>query len=182
MSRYDSLVESYRTERLKTLSVWSQVPDARTTFRPEPRSAHCVSAPVGASALFDLRSDEGHQPRRFPTFNFTLRALQHCPPKYHVEHAMPGAIPARSADTALDAERVQVALLRAAPVARRLHLALALSATIIGAARRGLARAQPRASARDLDLRFVELHYGAEVAAGLRADLDRRDATRRPGA
>jgi len=95
---------------------------------------------------------------------------------------MPGAIPARSADTALDAERVQVALLRAAPVARRLHLALALSATIIGAARRGLARAQPRASARDLDLRFVELHYGAEVAAGLRADLDRRDATRRPGA
>ena len=42
MSRYDFLVETYRTERLKTLSVWSQVPDARMTFRPEPRarSAH----------------------------------------------------------------------------------------------------------------------------------------------
>jgi uncharacterized damage-inducible protein DinB len=38
MSRYDFLVESYRTERLKTLSVWSQVPDARMTFRPEPRA------------------------------------------------------------------------------------------------------------------------------------------------
>ena len=49
---------------------------------------------------------------------------------------MLGAIPARAADTAVDAERVQVALLRAAPVARRLHLALALSATIIGTARR----------------------------------------------
>jgi len=38
MSRYDFLVESYRTERLKTLSVWSQVPDARMAFRPEPRA------------------------------------------------------------------------------------------------------------------------------------------------
>jgi uncharacterized damage-inducible protein DinB len=38
MSRYDFLVESYRTERLKTLTVWSQVPEARLTFRPEPRA------------------------------------------------------------------------------------------------------------------------------------------------
>ena len=93
---------------------------------------------------------------------------------------MPRAIPGRPADTAPDAERVQVALLRAAPVARRLHVALGLSATIIGAARRALARAQPHASARELDLRFVELHYGADAAAGLRADLDRRDTASRP--
>jgi len=38
MARYDFLVESYRTERLKTLGVWSQVPDARMAFRPEPRA------------------------------------------------------------------------------------------------------------------------------------------------
>jgi len=38
MSRYDFLVESYRTERLKTLSVWSQVPEERMGFRPEPRA------------------------------------------------------------------------------------------------------------------------------------------------
>jgi len=94
-----------------------------------------------------------------------------------LQHPMPGAIPARSADTTLDAERVQVALLRAAPVARRLHVALALSATVIGAARRALARAHPHASVRELDLRFVELHYGADTAAGLRSDLDRRDTT-----
>ena len=90
---------------------------------------------------------------------------------------MPTAIPARPADTAPDAERVQVALLRAAPVARRLHIAMALSATVIGAARRALARAQPHASARELELRFVELHYGAALAADLRAALERRDAT-----
>ena len=38
MSRYDFLIESYRTERLKTLSVWSQIPDDRMEFRPEPRA------------------------------------------------------------------------------------------------------------------------------------------------
>jgi uncharacterized damage-inducible protein DinB len=38
MARYDFLVDTYRTERLKTLSVWSQVPDARMRFRVEPRA------------------------------------------------------------------------------------------------------------------------------------------------
>ncbi len=37
MSRYHFLIETYRTERLKTLSVWSQIPDDRMTWRPEPR-------------------------------------------------------------------------------------------------------------------------------------------------
>ena len=98
---------------------------------------------------------------------------------------MPASIPARPtarpADTTPDAERVQVALLRAAPVGRRLHLALALSATVIGSARRGLMRSQPQASTREIDLRFVELHYGAAAAADLRAELNRRDTARHPG-
>src|SRR4051794_9995064 len=38
MARYDFLVETYATERLKTLSIWSQVPDDRMRFRPEPRA------------------------------------------------------------------------------------------------------------------------------------------------
>ncbi len=38
MSSFDFLVETYRTERLKTLSVWAQVPDERMRFRPEPRA------------------------------------------------------------------------------------------------------------------------------------------------
>jgi uncharacterized damage-inducible protein DinB len=36
--RYDFLIDSYRTERLKTLGVWSQIPDARMEYRPEPRA------------------------------------------------------------------------------------------------------------------------------------------------
>jgi uncharacterized damage-inducible protein DinB len=38
MSSFDFLVETYRTERLKTLGVWGQVPDDRMRFRPEPRA------------------------------------------------------------------------------------------------------------------------------------------------
>ena len=38
MPTYDFLVDTYRTERFKTLSVWSQIPDARMQFRPEPRA------------------------------------------------------------------------------------------------------------------------------------------------
>jgi uncharacterized damage-inducible protein DinB len=37
-TRYDFLVDSYRTERLKILSVWSQVPDERFDYRVEPRA------------------------------------------------------------------------------------------------------------------------------------------------
>jgi hypothetical protein len=96
-----------------------------------------------------------------------------------MEPLMPFA--ARPADTTPDAERVQVDLLRAAPVARRLHLALQLSATVIGAARRALARSQPHASRRELDVRFVELHYGTDVAAGLRAEFERRSSAPPPG-
>ena len=82
---------------------------------------------------------------------------------------------ARSADTQLDADRVQVELLRAAPVAKRLRLALSVTATVVAAARRGIALANPHASRRELDLTFVEVHYGADLARDLRADLERRD-------
>lgn len=89
-------------------------------------------------------------------------------------------IPPRSADTSVEAERVQIDLIRAAPVSRRLHMAWSLSATVIGVARRGLERAQPQASQRELDLRFVELHYGPDLAAALLADLTRRGAAPSP--
>lgn len=38
MTRYDFLLETYATERLKTLSVWTQIHDDDLDFRPEPRA------------------------------------------------------------------------------------------------------------------------------------------------
>ena len=87
---------------------------------------------------------------------------------------MAAIIPPRPVDTSVEAERVQIDLIRAAPVSRRLHMAWSLSATVIGLARQALARAQPDASTQEIDLRFVELHYGLDLAAALRAELTRR--------
>jgi uncharacterized damage-inducible protein DinB len=38
MRRYDFLTETYATERIKTLSVWSHFADHELAFRPEPRA------------------------------------------------------------------------------------------------------------------------------------------------
>jgi uncharacterized damage-inducible protein DinB len=38
MGRYDFLVETYRTERLKTLGVWTQIPEDRLQWRAEARA------------------------------------------------------------------------------------------------------------------------------------------------
>lgn len=83
---------------------------------------------------------------------------------------------ARSADTDPEAERVQIGLLRRAGVARRAHMALALSAQVIGLARRAIREAQPGLSEAELGLRFVELHYGRELASELRSYLAARAA------
>lgn len=38
MARYEFLLETYRTERLKTLGVWAQIPDHRLRVRAETRA------------------------------------------------------------------------------------------------------------------------------------------------
>jgi hypothetical protein len=91
---------------------------------------------------------------------------------------MDRAIPPRSADTTPEAERVQVELLRAASPARRAHQAFSLSADVISAARRALVRARPLASAIDLDVQFVDVHYGPELAEGVRVEFIRRSRGR----
>jgi hypothetical protein len=83
-------------------------------------------------------------------------------------------IPVRSADTDAEADRVQIELLRAATPARRVALALSLTATVVGLSRRALARQDPSADEETLGLRFVELNYGRELAAELEAFLRTR--------
>jgi hypothetical protein len=81
---------------------------------------------------------------------------------------------ARSVDTDPDAEAVQIELLRRAGPTRRAAMALSLSAQVIGLARRALRRSLPNASEQEKSLRFVELHYGHELAAELRRFLSAR--------
>ncbi len=67
-------------------------------------------------------------------------------------------------DTDPEAGRVQMELLRRASPARRLHLALSLSHSVLALSREGIARRRPRASPEEIGLEFVRLHYGRDLA------------------
>jgi hypothetical protein len=77
-------------------------------------------------------------------------------------------------DTDPETRRVHLELLRCASPGRRIQLALSLSQTVIVLSRGGLARVLEDASSEDVGLRFVALHYGADLAADLRNDLAAR--------
>jgi hypothetical protein len=81
---------------------------------------------------------------------------------------------ARAADTDVEAERVQLELLRNATPGQRAALAMSLSATVISLAHRALQTQDPDASDQEIKLRFVELNYGRELAADLAAFLNAR--------
>lgn len=87
---------------------------------------------------------------------------------------MPPVFHSRSPDTDPEIEARQIELLRCAPASRRATLSLSLTATVISLARRGIRRAMPEASEQDVALRFVELHYGRELALALRRHLTSR--------
>jgi len=67
-------------------------------------------------------------------------------------------------DTDPEAGRVQMELLRRASPARRLHLALSLSRSVLTLSREGIARRRPHASPEQVGLEFVRLHYGRDLA------------------
>ncbi len=69
-----------------------------------------------------------------------------------------------SNDTSPEAEEVQIALLRRATPARRFELVRSLSATTRKLAWQGIRKANPTVSDQEIDLLFVEYHYGRELA------------------
>ena len=78
MSRYDFLVETYETERLKTLSVWSQFRDEDLRFRPEPRARtphehmvhQCVSEDTWMKTMLGIDLGEPPLPAEETRFAF----------------------------------------------------------------------------------------------------------------
>ena len=79
-------------------------------------------------------------------------------------------------DTDPETERVHLELLRRATPARRLRLAFSLSRSVMSLSREGLARRLPQATAEEVGLRFVALHYGSDLAEEVRADLAARQS------
>ena len=71
-------------------------------------------------------------------------------------------------DTTPEAERFQVALMRKMKPAERVARMRALSSLVIGFSRQAIAKSFGFSVKEDIDLKFVELHYGSMLADGMR--------------
>lgn len=77
-------------------------------------------------------------------------------------------------DTSPEAEKVQIELLRQATVAERFAMMESLTTMTINLSRRAIARAHPELTPEELKLKWVELHYGKELAARVREYVKKR--------
>ena len=72
------------------------------------------------------------------------------------------------------ARAVQLELFRRASPGRRFALASSLSTSTMELARAAIRRRHPDWSERDVELEFVRVHYGADLAHRVRAYLEQR--------
>jgi hypothetical protein len=80
----------------------------------------------------------------------------------------------QSPDTDPQAEKVLIELIRKSSVAERISRVRSLSQTVMYLSRRAIQRANPTLSEREVDLLFVELHYGKDLADRLRSYMERK--------
>lgn len=78
-------------------------------------------------------------------------------------------------DTTRDADQMQLRLLRDKSPSERLGLALRLSSELIRASKRAISRVQPEWTEREIGYKFIELHYGRELAEATRQYEDQRE-------
>ena len=77
-------------------------------------------------------------------------------------------------DTHPKIREMQISLIRKAGIARRIMDMRSLSKTVVNLSRRAVSRRHPECSQQEIDLIFVRLHYGDDLAGRLRAYLDRK--------
>jgi hypothetical protein len=77
-------------------------------------------------------------------------------------------------DTSPEAERVQIELIRQAPLTKRIALMEAWSQFLVEANKQSIRHAHPNAGEEEVGLIFVEMHYGKKLADGAREALARR--------
>lgn len=80
----------------------------------------------------------------------------------------------QSPDTDPRAEKVLIELIRNSSVAERISRVRSLSQTVMYLSRRAIQRANPNMSELEVNLAFVEHHYGKALAGRLRSYLERK--------
>ncbi len=78
----------------------------------------------------------------------------------------------QSSDTAPEAEKVQIELIRESSVSKRIATVRSLSQTTMYLSRRAIQRTNPSLSEREVDLAFVAYHYGNDLAERLRSYME----------
>lgn len=78
----------------------------------------------------------------------------------------------QSADTSVEAEKVQIDLLRKASPEKRLSLMCSLSETVRFLSKQAIQQKHPEWDQREVNIAFVEYHYGKELAENLRRYLE----------
>lgn len=81
---------------------------------------------------------------------------------------------AKISDTNPEAENIQISLIRDASIAKRISLVRSLSQTTIQLSRRAILRSNPKLSEFELNLIFVTLHYGKDLACHLRKYMEQK--------
>jgi len=79
-------------------------------------------------------------------------------------------------DTHSNILRLQIDLARQRRPAEKIAQVRRMTDCVARLARRAIARANPGLSREEVDLRWVEIHYGLELAAKLRNELRRRSS------
>lgn len=80
----------------------------------------------------------------------------------------------QSIDTHIDAENVQISLIRKATIAKRISHTRSFSQSIIQLSRKAIMRANPKLNERELTVLIIAYHYGTELANRLREYMDKK--------
>ncbi len=72
-------------------------------------------------------------------------------------------------DTSPEAAAVHLELLRKMPPSQRLNQALALSCEVMRLSKQAIRRRHPEFSEDEVRIKFIEMHYGAELAQSVKA-------------
>jgi len=78
----------------------------------------------------------------------------------------------QSADTRIEAEKVLISLYREASTAKKFSQIRSLSRTVLLLSKRAIARANNELSEREIEILFVSVHYGKELANNLERYLE----------
>jgi hypothetical protein len=76
-----------------------------------------------------------------------------------------------NSDTSTDAQRVREELLRRTTPAERFAMCCRLTAEVRALSRRALSRARPDLRPADLSIEWISIHYGSDIAEGVRRRL-----------